>query len=262
MIINQLSCVVGIVVAYILSYNKMNRMRIIILFGVALANMIVSAIYYKELTWNDGIIINWTSIIYSVIITAIAFGVVCALNIILAKPFGRGKLNDKIVKFTERANPNLDLNIMAGDLTFFGNINDMESNPQVRQLIDKRFKRVNIILKPPANNEEKIRIGKLIHLLNESSILMKFYDGNNFCDLRLRFRCISFGDGTTATINIYKFVAEKEYLTEELSSLSSNQEQRKRHQTFMNLWNIYWNALKTNQDMIQECVDAYEYLHN
>lgn len=262
MVITQLSCVIGIVISYISSYNKLTIKRIIILFGVALANMVVSAIYYGDFIWDEEIHLNWSSIICSIIITFIAFVVVYIINNLLIKPFGRKKLNYKIVKFTEKANANLTLNIMAGDLTFFGKIDDMETNVQVRQLIEKKFRCINIIAKFPVNNEDKIRIGKLISLVSNSSIKIKFYDEKNFCDLRLRFRYISLGDGTTATINIYKFSAEKEYLTEELSSLSYKQEQRKRHQTFMDLWDIYWKALTIDEMSINECKEAYNYYNN
>lgn len=42
MIINQLSCIVSMIVAYILSYNKINRKRIFILAVVAIANMLIN----------------------------------------------------------------------------------------------------------------------------------------------------------------------------------------------------------------------------
>lgn len=55
-------------------------------------------------------------------------------------------------------------------------------------------------------------------------------DTQDLRDLSLRFRSISSGDGSTATLNIFKLAAETAYLTEELSSTSPAQKQRKRHE--------------------------------
>lgn len=249
MIINQLSCIVSMIVAYILSYNKINRKRIFILAVVAIANMLINIFFINE--DND-----WTKIITCCGITAAGILFIAILNLAF-KPFGRKKLDKKIDSFTQKANPNLDLRMMTGDLTFFGEINNMDKNPQVEQLKKLEFKKIKIIAKIPTNTQEKIRIGKLFHLLNQSLIEIKFYAPDSYPDLRLRFRCISLGDGSTAILNVFKFIAEKEYNVEELS-FSSDPVQKKRCNTLENLWNMYWNALTFDEKMIKECKDEYK----
>lgn len=49
MILSQLSCVVGIIVAYILSYNKVNKPRIIILTAVTILNMLINVFVEEKL---------------------------------------------------------------------------------------------------------------------------------------------------------------------------------------------------------------------
>lgn len=254
MLINQLSCVVSMVVAYILSYNRINKRRIIILAAVAVVNMIANAFFYGDINLTTRTI-DWIKILISLGITIAGIISIVITNLVF-KSFGRKKLNKKIIAFTKKANPNLDLKMMTGDLTFFGEFDNMENNPQLMQLIKLNFKNIKIITKSPVNNKEKIKIGKLFHLLNESSLEIKFYDPDSYPDLRLRFRYISLGNGSTAILNVFKFVAEKEYSIEELG-FSSDSVQKKRHETFEKLWNMYWNALIINEKIINECKAKY-----
>lgn len=252
MILNQLSCVVGIIVAYILSYNKINKRRIVILTAVAIVNMLINIFLEEELDFAKTII--------CIAITVI--GVICIIFFNLSiKPFGRKKLNKKIEIFTKRANANLDLKMMTGDLTFFGDISEMDNNFQVEQLRKLKFKKIKIIAKRPANNQEKIRIGKLFYLLSQSSIEIKFYVTDSYPDLRLRFRIISLGDGSTAILNIFKFKTEKEYRIEELG-FSSDPVQKKRHNTLEKLWDMYWNSLAYDEEIIKECKGQYNSYEN
>lgn len=259
MITNHISCMVGVVATYILSYHKIDKTRAVILFLLSLVSILINALAYGYLVIEiPPTVTKWHEIVWSLVITGVGFLIIFLFSRFALKPFGRSKLNKKIVAFTKKANPNLDLEIMAGDLTFFGMIDSMESNSQVRQLIDNRFRKIKIIAKSPVSTEDKLRIGKLFHMLNGQSLQIKFFT-QNLCDLSLRFRNISSGDGSTATVNIFKLAAETAYFTEELSSTSSDQKQRKRHETFKNLWNTYWNTLPLDQNKIQECIDTYNH---
>lgn len=259
MIINQLSCLVGIIGSYILSYNKMNKKRFFVLCAVAFVNMLLNAILLGDLTLDksNGLVINQFNMWVTFIITVIAFAVVFICNQTIEKPFGRKKLSSKIISFTNKANPNNDLNIMAGDLTFFGNYNDMDNNAQVRELISKKFRRINIICKLPQKRQDELRIGKLLHLLDGVQVCIKFYS-EDLEDLGLRYRQITTGDSINSTINIYKFVAETDYLVEIISTISSDRIQRKRQKTFEKLWKNYWSNLEENQQIIRECKQTYE----
>lgn len=249
---------VGIVATYLLSYQKIDQTRAIILSLLSMISILINAIAYGDLIIGPPpTVANWSGICWSFGISLLAFFLIFLFNYFVLKPFGRAKLDKKILAFTQKANPNSVLKIMAGDLTFFGDIKTMESNPQVQQLMILKFKQIMIVAKSPNNEEEKIRIGKLIDLLKESAVQIKFYDQTVLRDLHLRFRCITLGNNTTAIMNIFKFSPGKEYTTEELYVSASNQEQVKRHQTFEALWDVYWKALKTDAQKTQECMESY-----
>ncbi len=248
MIFNQLSCVISIIVAFILSYNKINKRRIVILTAVVVANMLINIFLENDFNLIQTIII----------LTITAVGVICIiiLNSIFT-PIGRKKLNKKINAFTLNANTNLDLKMMTGDLSFLGEIDQMDNNSQIEQLRKLKFRKIKIITKIPEKNQGKIRIGKLFHILSQSSIEIKFYDPDRYPDLRLRFRSISLGDGSKAILNVYKFETNKEYSIEELYSFSSDPVQKKRFNTLEELWNLYWNSIAVNEAIIKECKEKY-----
>jgi len=232
----------------------MTKKRGAVLLLVALGNLAVSAWACGDFDWNSKTV-NWPPIGWSLLITALGFGIIFLFNR-AQRPFARKKLNKNIIAFTQKANPNYDLKIMAGDLTFFGECKEMDSNLQLKQLRELKFKRIQIISQRPTTEPEKARVGKLMHVLHESKLDIKFYN-DSFPDLRLRFRCITLGEGSTATINIFKFTAEKEYITEKLYPSSSDRQKTKRNQTFLNLWEVYWNALQPDAKMLEECTEVY-----
>ena len=250
MIINQLSCVISILVSYLLSNGKIDNKRRNILILLCILNIIVNLYFFFD---EQNFIID---LIFTVLITIFAFVVIFIYD--LTRTIDRKRLNTKVNEFTRKANQNFELRMMAGDLTFLDDINNTADSEQRSQL--QGFRKIEIIAKRPQRNLEKVRIGKIIDE-NDGKIEIKFY-ASPLEDIGLRFRCIKLGNGTFSTLNIYKMSTNHKYILEELNSSLSDQQLVKRNEILIKLFNTYWENLAYDISLINECKNEYKHSIN
>jgi len=186
------------------------------------------------------------------------------------------KRDNAIVGFTNRANPNNPLCIMAGDLSFF--VEDVSSNDskQFAQLKEMEFKEIHIIAKKPLSfsEEEKIRLGCIYYSLNlkYNGLKIKYYN-ESYPDSKLRFRKIVTGSGGKLILHMIKDTdgpkrqlllklrhqnthLNSSHILDELKQGDSDPRARKLFYTVNKIWNLYWNQLEEID--IGEYIQAYK----
>jgi hypothetical protein len=193
-----------------------------------LGTVVAMLVFWKEIFQPD-----WFAIIVCAIAVASSIGLFWSTKrFLLGKnQFTTDELDPVINDFTRNADK-ANIKLLAGNLDFLGTSRDeMNKQLQYRCLLEEKFKHIEILCLPPADNADKIRYGKI--LVDFPVVELRYYDPGQ-ADLNVRGR-IKTLNGVTRLL-IYNKVSPRVYQALELDTADRNGAH------FTRLWDLVWTV--------------------
>lgn len=191
--------------------------------------------------------------------------VFCVLTLITAKNeslpliLSQDQLEKRINEFTSSGMS--PLGMIVGDMDFFGQVyakteskkkahrNDITTNSQIQALIENKIDSIRIVCKIPATKEAKRRIGYLKREF-EDRFHIRFFNEEKFPIPQMRGRIMyKHGEEVVVITRKIRKPSQYEYSEYAVSSLPGG--------LFADLWQTVWNCCEENDELINQCIQAY-----
>lgn len=143
------------------------------------------------------------------------------------------ELNKEINKFTGDSDTG-EIKLFGGDLDFFGNTPDMDTNIQYQFLGKAKFKKILVLCEEPMNVQTKKRYGKILSDFND--VELRFYQPGK-ADLKIRGR-MSYIHSVLKVL-IYRKVCSGSY------ELIESDMADPKGVLYGDIWNLVWSLART-----------------
>lgn len=202
-----------------------------IVFYVVSGIVVLGVILTLLVFWKDILKPDWFAVI------VLAIGLIFSVALIwVTNRFLTGKyqyttdeLDPVVNKFSRNADKD-NIKLLAGKLDFFGtSAQEMNKHPQYKCLREMSFQAIQVLCKPPVQNEDKFRYGKI--LTDFPFIELRYYRPVH-ADLKVRGRIKTLNNVTR--LLIYSKIEHEKYEALELNTADND------GALYTHLWNLIW----------------------